>query len=85
MIPISVRALGLFIQSSLPPGFLPGKAGSPVQAGYQAVSEKLIAATKPNKPADEAVPITIFRVIHDRDRHIAFLHGMSPHFTVGTA
>jgi hypothetical protein len=85
MSPVSVRALGLFIQFSLPPGFLPGKAGGPVQAGYQTVSEQLIAATKPDKPADEAVPVTIFRVIHDRDRHIAFLHGMSTYFTVGTA
>jgi len=81
--PISVRALGFFIQFSLHPSSLPGKAGSPVQASYQAVLEQLITAAKSNEPADEAVPVTIFRIIHDRNCHVTFLHRMSALFTVG--
>ena len=65
MIPIGARALCLSVQLFLCPGFVPWKAGRSVQAGYQAVLQELITAAKSNKPADKAVPVTIFRIIND--------------------
>ena len=64
---------------------MPGKAGRSVQTGDQAVLEQLIAAAKSNEPADETVPVTIFCIIYDRDRHIAFLYRMPTLFTMGAA
>jgi hypothetical protein len=60
------------------------KPGRSVQAGHEAIPKQFIIAAKADEPADKAVPVAVFGVIHNRHCHIAFFNGMSANFAVGT-